>query len=87
MSSVSLANEILGVYSTDDSFSAALQFAQSLPKHFHPIGMRFSHGGALYVRCAFTSAAEFNSVVSTLKRGCERIWTDPDEAHIALHGI
>jgi phage FluMu protein Com len=87
MSSISLANEIFGVYPADDSFSAALQFAQSLPKHFHPIGVRLSPGGALYVRCAFMSAAEFNSVVSTLKRGCARIWTDPDEAHVALHGI
>jgi phage FluMu protein Com len=80
MSSISLANEILALYASDEAFSAAIKFAESMPKLFYPIASRFkSTGGALYVRCGFRDAAEYRSVVSTLRRGCDCISTRHDE--------
>jgi phage FluMu protein Com len=82
MSSISLSHEILAIYPTNDSFTTAIQFADRLPQHFHPIAVKLKDGAALYVRCFFRSNDEYAKVSKTLKLGCAYFFTNPDEANI-----
>jgi phage FluMu protein Com len=67
MSSNSLPHELLAIYETMQTFQNAMDSAKTLPRNFHPILARGKSGGAIYIRCAFMSDTEFDSVVKKFK--------------------
>jgi len=76
MQSINLRNEILAIYPTDKAFEKAMFFAQNLPYHYHPIGMRFGEGGAIYVRFASMNKDEFQKVYNEFEQGSIKIYAE-----------